>query len=98
MSTLLIVGIESVAGANLALALADVVFETAPAKSRAIRVVGLSFEQDINLPGIECHTISGTSDEIVRELAAGANTQIVLCGAAGVSCWAPLWSPAAAWL
>ncbi len=87
MSTLLIAGIESVAGANLALALADVVFETAPSKSGAIRVVGLSFEQDVNLPGIECHTISDATDEVVRELAAGANTQILLCGAAGVSCW-----------
>lgn len=87
MSTLLIAGIESVAGANLALALADVVFETAPARANAIRVVGLSFDQDINLPGIECHTVSGANDEIVRELASQTSTQILLCGAAGVSCW-----------
>ena len=87
MSTILIAGIESVAGGNLALVLADVFSEIANTSSSRIRIVGLSFEQDIKLPGIECHTIAGADDAIVRDLASEPSVQFLLCGAAGVSCW-----------
>ena len=77
MKTLLIVGVETVVGANLAATWAD----------RA-RVVGLSTGPDINVCGCEIGTCErATADTVRKWLHQTQPTHVIYCGAAARSAW-----------
>lgn len=79
MKTFLIVGIESVVGANLAASLCG-----------QTRVVGVSAGSNINLPGCERATLErGTADEIHNCLQQTRATHVIFCGSAARSFWEP---------
>lgn len=79
METILVWGIESVVGANLALAW-----------SERHRVVGLSSLAPVPLEGCETGTCDGESAAAVRDwVASVAPDRIVHCGPAADSCWQP---------
>lgn len=80
MKTLLIVGVETVVGANLAASWSD----------RA-RVIGLSTGPEINISGCEMGTCERATDEIVRRwLNQTQATHVIYCGIASRSSWEPM--------
>lgn len=77
MDTILIVGVETVVGANLAVGL-----------SEERRVVGLSRDRKVALQGVEVSFLASESESAVRNaLATAAPGRVILCGAAARSCW-----------
>lgn len=97
MKTFLIVGIESVVGANLAASLCG-----------QTRVVGVSAGSSVSLPGCERATLDhGNADAIRNCLQQTRATHVIFCGSAACSFWDPtgkgfedsdavLWATAAA--
>lgn len=80
MKTFLIVGIESVVGANLAATLCG-----------QTRVVGISAGSNINVPGCERTTLErGTVEEIRNGLQQTRATHVIFCGSAARSTWEPV--------
>lgn len=79
MKTFLIVGIESVVGANLAASLCG-----------QTRVVGISAGSNISLPGCERATLErGNADAISNCLQQTRATHVIFCGSAARSSWKP---------
>ncbi len=79
MKTLLIVGVDTVVGANLAASWSD----------RA-RVIGLSTGPEINISGCEMGTCERASADVVRKwLNQTQATHVVYCGIASRSSWEP---------
>jgi len=79
VKTLLIVGVETVVGANLAASWSD----------RA-RVIGLSAGPEINISGCEMGTCERASADVVRRwLNQTQATHVVYCGVASRSSWEP---------
>lgn len=79
MKTFLIVGIETVVGANLAASWCG-----------QTRVVGLSAGSNISLPGCERAMLErGTTDEIRHCLQQTRATHVIFCGSAARSFWEP---------
>ena len=77
MKTLLIVGVETVVGANLAAMWSD-----------RMRVVGLSMKPNINVSGCEMGTCDRTTADAVRKwINQTQPTHVVYCGAAARSSW-----------
>lgn len=79
MKTFLIVGIESVVGANLAASWCG-----------QTRVVGISASATFKLPGCECTVLESTSaGEIVNCLQQTRASHVIFCGSAARSSWEP---------
>lgn len=77
MKTFLIVGVETVVGANLAASLCG-----------QTRIVGVSAVSNINLPGCERATLErGSDDEIRNCLQQTRASHVIFCGAAARSTW-----------
>ncbi|MDA1015330.1 MAG: sugar nucleotide-binding protein [Planctomycetota bacterium] len=92
MNTLIIAGVDTVVGANLAIAFSDPDFAeptAAGTKTAATcRVIGLSFSSVVSIPGVECLQVRDAKDDAVRRLFSNPeSTRVLLCGAAAVSCW-----------
>jgi dTDP-4-dehydrorhamnose reductase len=79
VETVLIAGVESIVGANLAAGLAD-----------RCRVVGLSTSEPIGIEGCETSICSGTKLDATYEWVASTSPdRIVYCGPAAHSAWEP---------
>lgn len=79
MKTFLIVGVETVVGANLAASLCG-----------QTRVVGVSAGSNMSLPGCERTTLDRSSaDEIRNCLQQSRASHVIFCGAAARSTWEP---------
>src|SRR5687768_58436 len=77
MKRVLVVGVETVAGAHLAKAL-----------SNRHQVAGLSATKAVRIPGCEvCDQVPITTEAIHRELAMRSPDLVVLCGVAARSTW-----------
>lgn len=77
MDSILIAGVETVVGANLAACLSE---ET--------RVVGLSRRRDVAVQGVEVLPLANETEAAVRQCVAEATpSRIILCGPAAQSCW-----------
>ena len=87
VDTLIIAGIETVVGANLAAAFSDANLERMHGNPPN-RVIGLSFSKSVSIPGVECSRVLDGQDELARHLVANSESpRILLCGATAVSCW-----------
>ncbi len=84
MKTMLVVGVETVAGANLALQFAE-----------TFRVIGLSSVPGITLQGCDVQSIKAHDAVTVKSLIQQSRPQgIVFCGQAAQSCWDEATTPA----